>query len=137
MICFEWKEWVNEMRRYDALSSTPKYLLSSVILLYKLKVFHESSIRQGFLQMEKIFTFVLLIFCGLAQGVQQCLYCTSGKSKQRLLFLDWAKIEKKIFFSFQILTEISTIITVPWGIDDLSLRLSYNSWIHLQSIDMS
>ena len=86
------------MRRYDALSSTPKYLLSSVILLYKLKVFHESSIRQGFLQMEKIFTFVLLSFCGLAQGVQQCLYCTSGKSKQRLLFLDWAKIEKKSFF---------------------------------------
>ena len=75
------------MRRYDALSSTPKYLLSSVILLYKLKVFHESSIRQGFLQMEKIFTFVLLSFCGLAQGVQQCLYCTSGESKQKLLLV--------------------------------------------------
>ena len=55
------------MRRYDALSSTPKYLLSSVILLYKLKVFHESSLRQGFLQMEKIFTFVLLSSgCGRA-----------------------------------------------------------------------
>ena len=125
------------MRRYDALSSRPKYLLSSVILLYKLKVFHESSIRQGFLQMEKIFTFVLLSFCGLAQGVQQCLYCTSGKSKQRLLFF-WIEPKlKKNLFSFQILTEISTIITVPWGIDDLSFRLSYNSWIHLQSIDMS
>ena len=77
------------MRRYDALSSSPKYLLSSVILLYKLKVFHESRLRQGFLQMEKMLTFVLLSLCGLAQGVQQCLYCTSGESKQRLLlFLD-------------------------------------------------